>query len=63
MHALPKKQSAVAVLTPGAPIVNSITYKSTGIVLNITPRIGERGRIQLDVEPGRWFIARFLKCL
>ena len=43
-------QSAVAVLTPGAPIVNSITYRSTGIVLNITPRIGDRGRILLDVE-------------
>jgi general secretion pathway protein D len=43
-------QSAVAVLTPGSPIVNSITYRSTGIVLNITPRIGDRGRILLDVE-------------
>ena len=43
-------QSAVAVLTPGSPIVNSITYKSTGIVLNITPRVGDRGRIQLEVE-------------
>ena len=43
-------QSAVAALTPGSPIVNSITYKSTGIVLNITPRIGDRGRIQLEVE-------------
>ena len=43
-------QSAVAVLTPGSPIVNSITYRSTGIVLNITPRIGDRGRIVLDVE-------------
>jgi general secretion pathway protein D len=43
-------QSAVAVLTPGSPIVNSITYRNTGIVLNITPRIGDRGRILLDVE-------------
>jgi general secretion pathway protein D len=43
-------QSAVAVLTPGSPIVNSITYRSTGIVLNITPRIGEGGRVLLDVE-------------
>lgn len=43
-------QSAVAVLTPGSPIVNSITYRNTGIVLNITPRIGDKGRIQLDVE-------------
>lgn len=43
-------QSAVAVLTPGSPIVNSITYRSTGILLNITPRIGDKGRILLDVE-------------
>jgi general secretion pathway protein D len=43
-------QSAVAVLTPGSPIVNSITYRNTGIVLSITPRIGDRGRIMLDVE-------------
>ena len=43
-------QSAVAVLTPGAPIVNSITYRNTGIVLNITPRVGDGGRILLEVE-------------
>jgi general secretion pathway protein D len=43
-------QSAVAVLTPGAPIVNSITYRNTGIVLNVTPRVGDRGRILLEVE-------------
>ena len=36
-------QSAVAVLTPGSPIVNSVTYRSTGIVLNITPRIDDSG--------------------
>lgn len=43
-------QSAVAVLTPGSPIVNSITYRNTGIVLSITPHIGDKGRIQLEVE-------------
>ena len=43
-------QSAVAVITPGAPIVNSITYRNTGIVLNVTPRIGDGGRILLDIE-------------
>jgi general secretion pathway protein D len=43
-------QSALAVAGAGSPIVNSITYKSTGILLNITPRIGDKGRIQLDVE-------------
>jgi general secretion pathway protein D len=43
-------QSAVGVLTPGAPIVNSITYRNTGIVLSITPRVGDKGRILLEVE-------------
>lgn len=43
-------QSAVAVLTPGAPIVNSVSFRNTGIILGITPRIGDRGRILLDIE-------------
>lgn len=43
-------QSAVSVLTPGAPIVNSITFRNTGIILGITPRISDRGRILLDIE-------------
>jgi general secretion pathway protein D len=34
-------QSAVAVVTPDAPVVNSVTYRNTGIVLSITPRVGE----------------------
>jgi general secretion pathway protein D len=42
-------QSAVGVLTPGAPIVNSISYKDTGIILSITPRINANGRILLDL--------------
>ena len=36
-------QSAVSVLTPGAPIVNSVAYRNTGIILNITPRINDSG--------------------
>jgi general secretion pathway protein D len=43
-------QSAVGVVQPGAPIVNSVTYRNTGIVLAITPRVGDRGRILLEVE-------------
>jgi general secretion pathway protein D len=43
-------QSALAVLTPGAPIVNSVTYRNTGIVLNIVPRVGDKGRILLEVD-------------
>jgi general secretion pathway protein D len=43
-------QSAVSVATPGAPVVNSVTYKDTGVILNITPRINESGRVLLDIE-------------
>ncbi len=43
-------QSAVAVASSDAPFVNAITYRNTGIVLNITPRVGERGRVVLEVE-------------
>jgi general secretion pathway protein D len=43
-------QSATGVLTPGAPIVNSVSYKDTGVILSITPRINESGRVLLDIE-------------
>ena len=43
-------QSAVSVLTPGAPIVNSITFRNTGVILGITPRIGDNGRVLLEIE-------------
>jgi len=43
-------QQATAVITPGAPIVNSVTYKNTGVILSIIPRINERGRVLLEIE-------------
>ncbi len=43
-------QSAVGVLAPGAPIVNSINFRNTGVILNITPQISDDGRIVLDIE-------------
>lgn len=43
-------QSAVSVGSSDAPFVNAITYRTTGIVLNITPRVGEKGRVVLEVE-------------
>ena len=43
-------QSAQSVLTPGAPVVNSIAYKDTGVILSVTPRINESGRVLLDIE-------------
>jgi len=43
-------QSAVGVLTSGAPIVNSVSYKDTGVILSITPRINQSGRVLLEIE-------------
>lgn len=43
-------QSAVASTDPAAPIVNSISFRSTGVILGVTPRIGDNGRILLDIE-------------
>ncbi|MDR7039560.1 MULTISPECIES: type II secretion system secretin GspD [Methylobacterium] len=43
-------QSAQSILTPGAPVVNSIAYKDTGVILSVTPRVSESGRVLLDIE-------------
>jgi len=43
-------QSAVSVLTTGAPVVNSVSYRDTGVILALTPRISESGRVLLDIE-------------
>ena len=43
-------QSAVSVLTTGAPVVNSVSYRDTGVILAMTPRINESGRVLLDIE-------------
>jgi general secretion pathway protein D len=44
-------QSAVSVaVTTGAPIVNSVSYRDTGVILSLTPRINQSGRVLLDIE-------------
>ena len=43
-------QSAVSVVTPGAPIVNSIAFRNTGVILNITPRVSSNGQVLLEIE-------------
>ena len=43
-------QSAVQVATVNAPIVNSVSYRDTGVILSITPRIHESGRVFLKIE-------------
>ncbi|MGL4395823.1 MAG: type II secretion system secretin GspD [Hyphomicrobium sp.] len=43
-------QQAVSVVAPGAPIVNAVSFRNTGVILSITPRIGDSDRILLDIE-------------
>ncbi len=42
-------QSAVSVITPGAPIVNTIQFRDTGVILQVTPRVNESGLVLLDI--------------
>jgi general secretion pathway protein D len=42
-------QSAVSVVTPGAPIVNTIQFRDTGVILKVTPRVNESGLVLIDV--------------
>lgn len=42
-------QSAVSVLDPGAPIVNQTTYRDTGVILRVTPRVRAGGAVEIEV--------------
>lgn len=43
-------QSAVSVTNPDAPIVNSIQFRDTGVILEVTPRVNAGGLVSLDVH-------------
>lgn len=42
-------QSAVSVLSSGAPVVNSIQLRDTGVILRILPRVNASGSVLLNV--------------
>jgi general secretion pathway protein D len=42
-------QSAQSVITSGAPLVSSIEYRDTGVILRVTPRVNESGLVLLDI--------------
>ncbi len=42
-------QSAVSVSDPSAPIVNSIEFKDTGVILTVTPRVNAGGLVTMEV--------------
>jgi general secretion pathway protein D len=43
-------QSAVSITTPDAPVVNTISFRDTGVILRITPRVNESGVVILDLD-------------
>jgi general secretion pathway protein D len=43
-------QTATSVITSNAPIVNSVQYQSTGVILNVKPRINAGGLVTIDID-------------
>jgi general secretion pathway protein D len=43
-------QTATSVIAPGAPIVNNIDYRNTGVILHVAPRINANGNVLLNIE-------------
>jgi len=43
-------QQSQGVTSPGAPIVNNIELRDTGVILQVTPRVNENGTIILDIS-------------
>jgi general secretion pathway protein D len=42
--------SAISTLTSTAPIVNSVQYIGTGVILQVTPRVNNSGLVTLDID-------------
>ena len=43
-------QEATSTTTSDAPLVNSIQYHDTGVILKVTPHVNESGLVQMDVS-------------
>jgi general secretion pathway protein D len=43
-------QSAVSVTDPAAPIVNTVEFRDTGVILRVTPRVNKGGLVIMDIE-------------
>jgi general secretion pathway protein D len=42
-------QSAISTGSPGAPIVNSVEFRDTGVILRVTPRVNKSGLVIMDI--------------
>ncbi|MEO9599801.1 type II secretion system secretin GspD [Parasphingorhabdus sp.] len=43
-------QQSQGVVSPGAPIINNIELRDTGVILQVTPRVNDSGTIILDIS-------------
>ena len=43
-------RSSTSTVDPDAPIVSTIEYRDTGVIMRIKPRIGNGGRVVMDIE-------------
>jgi general secretion pathway protein D len=43
-------QTAQSLITTDAPAVNSIEYRNTGVLLQVTPRVNSTGLVTLDID-------------
>jgi len=43
-------QSAVSTTVTGAPVVNTIQFRDTGVILKVTPRVNEGGLVLMDIS-------------
>lgn len=42
-------QQSVNTTAAGAPVINSIQYKNTGVILKVTPRVNQGGVVMMDI--------------
>lgn len=43
-------QSATILTNPNTPLVNTIDYRNTGVILRVLPRVNANGNVVLDIE-------------
>lgn len=43
-------QSSQGTIVPNAPVVNSINYQQTGVIMQVTPRVNSGGLVTLDIS-------------
>jgi general secretion pathway protein D len=42
-------QSAQSIISAGAPVVNSVDYRETGVIMEVIPRVSSGGLVTLDI--------------